>query len=211
MILIDGKPFLQHQLEFLKKEGITDIILCVGNFSEQIETYFSDGKRFGVDIKYSREDERLLGTAGALKNAERFLKKEFFIMYGDSYLFLNFKDVLSHFHRFNKSALMVVYKNFDKYAESNVVVEGGLVKKFDKKHKAKDMVYIDYGVSIFKKKVLDMIPKNEVYMLEELFPELIKQNEMLAFETKERFYEIGSNRGLYEFEHYVLTKKEGAK
>jgi NDP-sugar pyrophosphorylase family protein len=188
----------------LKKGGITDIVLCVGYLSKQIETYFGDGKRFGVNSKYSKEDERLLGTAGALKNAETLLEEEFFVMYGDSYLFLNFKEVWIHFQKFNKSALMVIYKNYDKYDKSNVVVEEGVVKKYDKKHKTKDMVYIDYGVSILRKKVLDMIPSNQVYSLEELFPALIKQNEMLAFETKERFFEIGSHRGLEEFKKYVL-------
>lgn len=204
MIMINGKPFLQYQLEFLKKEGITDIVLCVGYLSEQIETYFGDGKRFGVNIKYNRERGRLLGTAGALKNAERLLEDVFFVMYGDSYLLLNFKEVMSYYKRFNKSALMVVYKNYDKYDKSNVVVEDGLVKKYDKKHKTKDMIYIDYGVSILRKEVLNMISENQVYSLEDLFPALIKQNEMLAFETQARFYEIGSRRGLEDFKKYVL-------
>lgn len=211
-IMIEGEPFLQYQLEFLKKGGITNIVLCVGYLSREIETYFGDGKRFGVDIKYSKEDERLLGTAGALKNAEGVLEEEFFVLYGDSYLFLNFKEVWPHFQKFNKSALMVVYKNYDKYDKSNVVVENDMVTKYDKKHKTKDMIYIDYGVSILRKKVLDMIPSNQVYSLEELFPALIKQNEMLAFETKERLFEIGSHRGLEEFKKYVvlyLHRKEG--
>ena len=204
MIMINGKPFLQYQLEFLKRGGISDIVLCVGYLSEQIETHFGDGKRFGVDIKYSKEHERLLDTAGALKNAETLLEEEFFVMYGDSYLFLNFKEVQSHFQKFNKSALMVVYKNYDKYDKSNVAVGNGLIKKYDKKHKTNDMVYIDYGVSILRKKVLDVIPKGQVYSLESLFHELIKQKEMLAFETKKRFYEMGSYNGLEEFKKYVL-------
>ena len=213
MIMIEGTPFLQYQLEFLKTGGITEIVLCVGHLSEQIETYFGDGKRFGVNIKYSIERGRLLGTAGSLKNAETLLAEEFFVMYGDSYLFLNFEEVLKHFQKFNKSALMVVYKNYDKYDKSNVVVEEGMVNKYDKKHKTEDMVYIDYGVNILRKKVLNMISGNQVYSLENLFHELIKQKEMLAFETKERFYEIGSRRGLEDFKKYVLylhrNRKEG--
>ncbi len=211
MIMIEGKPFLQYQLEFLKNEGITDIVLCVGYLSKQIETYFGDGKRFGVNIKYSKEDERLLGTAGALKNAEGLLEGDFFLMYGDSYVFLNLEEVWEHFQKYNKSALMVVYKNYDKIDKSNAVVENGMIKKYDKKHKTKDMVYIDYGVSILKKEVLDMIQKDQVFSLEELFPELINKNEMLAFETQARFFEIGSYSGLEEFKKYVLylDRKEG--
>ena len=210
MIMIEGKPFLQYQLEFLKNEGITDIVICVGYLSKQIETYFGDGKRFGVNIKYSKEEERLLGTAGTLKNAEGLLEGDFFLMYGDSYLFLNLEEVWEHFQKYNKSALMVVYKNYDKIDKSNAVVENGMIKKYDKKHKTKDMVYIDYGVSILKKEVLDMIQKDQVFSLEELFPELINKNEMLAFETQARFYEIGSYSGLEEFKKFVyLHRKEG--
>lgn len=210
MIMIEGKPFLQYQLEFLKNEGITDIVLCVGYLSKQIETYFGDGKQFGVNLKYSKEEERLLGTAGTLKNAEKLLEEDFFLMYGDSYLFLNLEEVFGHFKKFNKSALMVVYKNYDKIDKSNAVVENGMIKKYDKKHKTKDMVYIDYGVSILKREVLDMIPRDQVFSLEELFPELINKNEMLAFETQARFFEIGSYSGLEEFKKFVyLHRKEG--
>ncbi len=85
-----------------------------------------------------------------------------------------------------------------------------MIKKYDKKHKTKDMVYIDYGVSILKKEVLDMIQQDQVFSLEELFPELINKNEMLAFETQARFYEIGSYSGLEEFKKFVyLHRKEG--
>lgn len=211
LIMIEGKPFLQYQVEFLKKGGITEIVLCVGHLSEQIETYFGDGKRFGVNIQYSRERERLLSTAGALKNAETLLAEDFFLMYGDSYLFLNFEEVFGHFQNLNKSALMVVYKNYDKYDKSNVVIRNGMVKRYDKKHKTEDMVYIDYGVSILRKKVLDIIPKAQIYSFEELFQELIKQNEMLAFETRERFFEIGSYDGLEEFKKYVLYLHRNCK
>ena len=134
MIMIQGKPFFQYQLEFLKKEGITDIVLCVGHLSEQIETYFGDGKRFGVNITYSKERDKLLDTAGALKNAERLLEDVFFVMYGDSYLFLDFEAVKGYYRIHNKSALMVVYKNHDIYDKSNVVVEDGMVMRYDKKH-----------------------------------------------------------------------------
>jgi NDP-sugar pyrophosphorylase family protein len=202
MIMIEGRPFLQYQLEFLRLAGITNVVLCVGYLSEQIERYFCEGERFGVEIKYSKED-KLLGTAGALKNAGELLEDVFFVLYGDSYLFLGFKEVFEHFQKFNKSALMVVYKNYDKYDRSNVVVKGGMVKKYDKKQKTEDMIYIDYGVSVFRKEVLEMIPRNEVFSLEELFQELIKLNAMLAFETGKRFYEIGSHSGLKDFKKYA--------
>lgn len=207
LVKIYGKPFLEYQIDLLRKQGIKDIVLCLGYLGEQIQEYFGDGKRFGVKIWYSYEREQLLNTAGALKNAENLLKDEFFVMYGDSYLFLDFHTIASYFHQFKKLALMVVYKNYDRYDKSNIVIEGNLVKKYSKKVKTKDMVYIDYGASLLRKEVLDLVPKNTPYSLEELFSKLISRKEVLAFEVKKRFYEIGSKKGLVEFQKFISGKR----
>lgn len=207
MLRVSEKPFLQYQLDFLKRSNVRDIVLCLGYLGEAIESYFSNGKDFGVSIKYSYED-KLLDTAGALRNAEKLLEDEFFVMYGDSYLFLDFEAAMSYFKKHDKLALMTVYKNYDRYDRSNVVVEGNLVKRYSKREKTKDMVYIDYGASILRKRTLDMVPQNQVYPLEELFAQLIEQKELLAFEVKERFYQIGSLEGLQEFERFISERGE---
>jgi len=206
MVQILGKPFLEYQLDLLKKNGIKDVVLCIGYLGEQIEKYFGDGHKFGFNIKYGRE-EKLLGTAGALKNACDLLKDVFFTLYGDSYLFLDFGAALSFFQSRNKLALMSVYQNYDRYDRSNTMIEGNLVKKFGKQEKTEDMVYIEYGANIFKKEVLNMIPDNQFYSLDNLFPRLVEMDELLAFEVKERFYEIGSPRGLKAFEEYIKGEK----
>ena len=199
---IQGKPFLEYQLELLRSAGIKNIVLCIGHMGDQIERFFGNGTKYGVNIKYSFEDKPL-GTAGALKKAEDLLNDTFFTMYGDSYVFLDFGRVMSYFESQNKLALMTVYKNCDQYDRSNTVVEGNLVKKYSKVEKTEDMVYIDYGANIFRKEVLRMIPGKQFYTLEELVPHLIDIEELLAFEVKERFYEIGSPQGLKEFERHI--------
>lgn len=204
MVKVCGKPFLEYQLEMLRKEGIQDIILCIGYMGEQIESYFGDGKRYGVNIRYSREN-KLLGTAGALKNAQELLDEVFFTLYGDSYLFLNFHTVMRYFESQDKLALMTVYKNYDQYGRSNVTADGNLVKKYSKKEKAEGMVYIDYGANILTKDVLNLIPEDQFYPLEELFPQIIERGELLAFEVTERFYEIGSIQGLRELEGFIRS------
>lgn len=203
MVIIEGKPFLEYQLEFLKNNGITDIVLCVGHLKEQVESYFGDGSQYGVRLKYSKEQGPLLGTAGALRNAIDFLDDTFFVMYGDSYLFLDFNKIWRYFHQFEKSGLMVVYKNKNKYDTSNVSIEGNIVNNYSKTERASNMVYIDYGASLLRKKVLDLVPENEYYSLETLFLSLIVQKELLAFPVKQRFYEIGSKEGLAEFQDYI--------
>jgi len=203
LIRIHGRPFLEYQLDSLRRGGVTDIVLCLGYLGEQIESYFGEGRQWGISIRYSYDGERLLGTAGALKNAEKLLDDRFFIIYGDSYLFLDFSAVAAYFNGLNKLGLMVVYKNYDRYDRSNAVIEGNLVKRYSKKIKTPDMIYIDYGASLLRKKALKLVPPDEVYPLEKLFTELIKREELLAYEVSERFYQVGTPEGLEEFKEYI--------
>jgi NDP-sugar pyrophosphorylase family protein len=203
MVRIWGRPFLEYQIEFLRKQGVTDIVLCIGHLGEQIESYFGDGSGFGVNIKYSHEDRRL-GTCGALKNARDLLDNTFFTLYGDSYVFLNFRETLSFFESRDKPALMTVYKNNGRYDRSNTAVEGELVSRFSKCQASDDMVYVEYGVNIFRKEVLDMVPQGP-YGTDELFERLVETGDLLAFEVRERFYQIGSPQGLEEFKRFAVS------
>ena len=203
MIQIYGKPFLEYQIEMLRKQSIKDIVLCVGHLAEKIQGYFGSGEKFGVNIRYSYDEDKLLGPIGAIKKAESLLDDVFFTMYGDSYISVDFNKVYTYFMGRNKLALMVVYKNYDKYDNSNIVVKNGRVMRYNEE-KTKDMVYIDYGVSIFRKKALDIIPKDMFYSTKDLYSKLTKQNNLLAYEVKKRFYHIGTLEALDEFKTKIL-------
>jgi len=203
LIEIQGKPFLEYQINLLKADGVKDILLCLGYLGEQIEERFGNGSKYGVNIKYIYDGKKLLGTAGALKKANKLLQEEFFLMYGDSYLPLNYLNIMSWYKKNDKLGLMVVFKNHDQYDKSNVSVEGNLVKSYSKINKMPDMVYIDYGASILKKDTLSFIPEDEIFPLENLFIHLIAQRQLLAYEVTERFYEIGSVKGIDEFRRYI--------
>lgn len=202
MIKIEGKPFLEYQIEMLKKQSIKDIVLCVGYLSEKIIEYFGDGEKFSVNIRYSHDGEEPLGPIGALKKAESLLDNVFFTMYGDSYVSVDFKKIFSSFSKYNKKALIVVYKNSDKYDTSNIVVKNGRVVRYNQE-KTTDMIYIDYGIQIFRKKALEIIPKNTFYSTKDLFSKLTKEDKLLAFEAKRRFYHIGNLNALEEFKKYI--------
>ena len=210
MIRIQGKPFLAYQLELLKKAGMEEIVVCIGHLGEQIETYFGGGERHGVRLRYSVE-KTLLGTAGALKNAGYLLDGPFLVMYGDSYLPIDFGSVTRYFQSQEKLALMTVFRNYDRFDRSNTAIEGNLVTEYDKKAKTQRMVYIDYGASVFRKKVLEMIPEDRHYSLEELFRQLITTKDLLAYQVQERFYEIGSAQGLRQFEDYISEEHDSLK
>jgi NDP-sugar pyrophosphorylase family protein len=202
LVQILDKPFLTYQLELLKNNCITDIVLCTGHLGAQIQEAFGDGSRYGVHIRYSPE-EKPLGTAGALKHAGPFLADTFIVMYGDSYLFLDFPKIMAYFISRNKLGLDTVFKNADSYDKSNIVIEKDMVVKYSKIEKTKDMVYIDYGAAIFRKEALRLIPENRFSPLEDLFIRLIGMKQLLAFEVTERFYEIGSPSGLRDFEEFA--------
>jgi len=198
MVRICGKPFLEYQLELLKKSNLKEIVLCVGYLKDKIESYFGNGSRFGVRIEYS-EEEKPLGTAGALRNAENILGDEFLVLNGDSYLAINYREVIEKYKLGNKLGLMVVYKNNNKYDKSNVMIADGLVTNYDRSGRIENMMHIDYGLSVLNKKALEFVPRGKFFQLDEVYRELIKRRQMMAFETQVRFYEIGSVQGLEDF------------
>jgi NDP-sugar pyrophosphorylase family protein len=204
MIEICGRPFLEYQIELLKKNDIRDIVLCVGYLCERIEEYFQDGSRFGVNIEYSREENGLLGTGGAVKNADGLLDSEFFIMYGDSYLPIDFIKVQRYFKTRDISACMTVFRNKSLYDKSNVVFKDGIVEAYDKKAWRPEMEYIDYGLTILTKDVLSRIPARVTFDLAEFLSNLARHRELHGYEVYDRFYEIGSFNGLQDFEKYCV-------
>jgi len=122
LVEIMGRPFLDYQIDLLRRAGIDNIVLCVGHLGRQIENYCGNGKKHGVSICYSYEDMPL-GTAGALKNAASLLNDVFLCMYGDSYLPADFHAMMQYFEVRKELAMMTVLKNNNRFDKSNTVVE----------------------------------------------------------------------------------------
>ncbi len=202
IVRVGNKPFLEHIINLLKQNAINDIVLCVGYLWEQIKDYFKDGKKFGVDIRYSVEKE-LMGTGGALKLSERYLEDDFLLLYGDSYLDIDLRKLMELHKEINKKCTMVVYDNKSKtFVRNNVEIDNkGYVVNYNKKTQDEKMDYVDAGVLTFKKSILNFIPQNKKVSLEEdVFPKLIKMKELYSFKSKNRFYDIGTMQRLKVFE-----------
>ncbi|MCI0531978.1 MAG: nucleotidyltransferase family protein [candidate division Zixibacteria bacterium] len=206
MLEIKGRPFLEYQLELLKENGITEILLCLGHLSDRIKSHFSDGSNFGVRLTYSTEPEKLLGTGGALRNAYELLQDEFLVTYGDSYLDFSYKDFIGQFRRGDSRALMAVYKNLNRWDKSNVVLQDDRVVVYDKKISQAGMDYIDAGALILAKEVVNQIPENQFHDLESVLKTLVSRRQLRAFRLQSRFYEIGSAQGLEEFSQLIESK-----
>ena len=204
MLMVAGKPFIAHQLLLLQKNGIKKVVICSGYLSNQIEDFVGDGSKFGLSATFCVDGEKLLGTGGAVKHALPLLEEEFFVMYGDSYLTVDFKHVFDHFLRSPCMGLMTVFKNRNAWDSSNIVFKGGKILTYDKKHKIPGMDYIDYGLGILRKSAFDLMGERQVFDLSELYQNLILKDQMSGYEVPERFYEIGSLSALEETQKYIL-------
>lgn len=199
LVPVAGRPFLAHQLELLHSRGIRRAVLCIGYLGEMIQRDFGNEK-FGIKLDYSLDGPKLLGTGGAIKRALPLLDEEFFVLYGDSYLPIDYAPIADFFHRSGKPGLMTVFRNEGKFDTSNVVFRHGEIKVYDKKNKLPEMQHIDYGLSMFKASVFDSYPADRVFDLAEVMGKLVREKQLAGFEVAERFYEIGSPAGLAELE-----------
>lgn len=209
LIEIAGRPFITYQLEYLRDQGVKQVVLSVGYLGEMIETLVGDGSRIGIDVRYSYDGAKLLGTGGAIKKALPLLGEEFFVLYGDSYLPINFLDVFYAFRASKKLALMTVLRNDNQWDVSNVVYEGGLLIEYDKKMSSVAMHYIDYGLGILSRSIFDSYPMDFAFDVADLYHDLSVDGKLAGYEVFERFYEIGSISGLEEAEIYISNFCKG--
>ena len=207
MIEVAGRPFIAHQLALLKKNDINQAVVCAGHLGGQIENFVGAGEKFGLSVSYSMDGEKMLGTGGAVKKALPLLGDVFFVMYGDSYLDVDFKTIYDYFLSCHREGLMTVIRNNNQWDKSNVVFEQGVIIRYDKKEKSTDMRHIDYGLSMFRKSAFDQMDDKIIFDLVELHQRLIAGNQLLGYEVKNRFYEIGSSPGLAETREYFMRSK----
>lgn len=203
MLELAGKPFIEHQLVLLKKQGVSKVVICAGYLGDQIRDYVQDGRGFGLSVKYSFDGEKLLGTGGALRKAQPLLDDVFFVMYGDSYLDTDFLPIAKFFLSQDKQGLMTVFRNENNWDTSNIVYDNGKIIKYDKDEIAPEMHYIDYGLSLLRSDCLANKDGTSSWDLADLYKELIAKGEMLGYEVKERFFETGSFSGLEETRRHL--------
>jgi len=195
LIDVAGRPFIDHQLELLRAEGVENVVLCVGHLGEMIEAHIGDGSRFGLSVRYSFDGEKLLGTGGALRRALPQLGDDFFVLYGDSYLEIDYAAVQATYGERAKPALMTVFRNEGQWDTSNVLFDGAKILRYDKRNPSADMKYIDYGLGILSSELLKH-RGNEAFDLADVYAELVDGGRLAGFEATKRFYEIGTPSGL---------------
>lgn len=206
LLELNGEPFLAHQLRLLQRNGVRRVVLCVGFLGEKIRDFAGDGRAFGLQLDYSFDGPKLLGTAGALKNALPLLGPEFLVLYGDSYLLCDYSSAARHFQSSGKLALMTVFRNDGQWDASNVEFENGRILAYSKKHGTPRMKFIDYGLGAFSAQAFDRVSPTEPRDLADLYSELLAENQLAGLEISQRFYEIGSAAGLEETARFLAAQ-----
>ena len=206
LVDVQGQPFLAHQLQLLRRHGVKRVVLSIGHRAELIETAIGDGAAFGLQVDYVRDGDTPLGTGGAVRRAAPLLADSFFVLYGDSYLDVDYAAVQRQFEQSGDPALMVVFRNDGRWDTSNVRLADGRIIAYDKWHPAPDMAYIDYGLGVFRRQVFDALPADQPADLASIYHQLATAGTLAGFEAPQRFYEVGSPEGLAEFRAFIAGR-----
>ena len=206
-----NRPFLKHTIVYLKKFGITDIILTLNYLPDVIRNRFGDGKEYGVHLTYCIEEDPL-GTAGAVKNAEDYLDDTFFVFNGDIFTDMNLADMLA-FHRRAKAKATISLTWVDNPSAFGVVETdiNQKVKRFIEKPPLNKATtnWINAGIYILEPEVLKKIPAGEYYMFEKgLFPRLLDDGSpVYGYTYKGYWLDMGTPQKYFNLKMDLLLKK----
>jgi NDP-sugar pyrophosphorylase family protein len=206
LVEINGKAFLEWQIQLLKEAGYTDFVFCISYKFEKVQEFLKQRNDFGVNIVYSIDGDKQLGTGGAVKKALHHLGSKFAVIYGDSYLPINYSKVEKNFLDSKDIACMTIYKNNNQFDRSNVEFKAGRIQRYSKNIQSDHMFYIDYGLTYLHSETFEGFKPNQAFDLSELLENLSISDSLAGFEADNRFYEIGSYEGILDLSNYLLRK-----
>jgi NDP-sugar pyrophosphorylase family protein len=209
MIPVAGEPFVRHQLRRLAEDGVTDVVISVGHMGEMIEDEVARHRPPGMTVVCVNDGPTLLGTGGAIRLAidRGLVGPQFLVEYGDSYLTVDHGDVWRSFDDGSWDALMSVLRNDAGLDVSNARVADGAVVEYTKgvaDPAGRGMMHVDYGLSVMRtQSVVEHVPAGAHCDLATVMHTVAAQSRLQAYEVSERFYEIGSERGLAALEAHL--------
>jgi MurNAc alpha-1-phosphate uridylyltransferase len=203
LLEVAGKPFLRWQLELLREHGADRIVLCVGYLGELIEERIGAGQDLGMDILYSYDGPQLAGTGGAVRTALPLLGDRFLVMYGDTYLRIDYADVQRAFADSGCPALMTVLRNDGRWDTSNASFDGSRVV-YDKRNPPPGAEWIDYGLGALRSDALGVSDDPD---LAGVYEELSRRGELAGYVATERFHEIGTPAALAETAEFLAPER----
>ncbi len=205
MMPVNGRPFLAHVMELLARNGAERVVICRGHLGEAIEQGLGDGAALGVEIVYSDEGPVPIGTAGALRRALPMLGERFLVMYGDTYLRVDYAAVAETHRRTGLPALMTVLRNDGRWGPSNASYARGRVL-YDKRDPPPGAAWIDYGLLAFTAGALREGDETDVA---DVLARISRAGGLAGVPVRRRFYEIGTPEALAETERFLARTGDG--
>lgn len=207
MIEFHGRPFLEYLIAMLAEQGICRVLLLLGYLPDAIRNHFGDGEKFGVRIEYVVGDVDL-ETGGRLKQAEDRLDPDFLLLYCDNYWPLPLAQLWSSYLKAGRSAQVTVYNNRDGYTRSNLSVDArGLVTIYDKSRKTPGLQGVDIGFILMRREVVGLLPGDGNVSFEaEIYPRLVADRQLAAFQTDHRYYSVGDHARLPITEAFLADR-----
>lgn len=203
LLEVAGQPFLLHQLRLLAKHGALQVVLCVGYRGELIEERLGT-TQFGIRISYSYDGPEPAGTLGAIRRAVPLLPRRFLVLYGDTYLQLNYGAAASAWQSSGLLGLMTILRNEGRWDRSNVCYADGRITAYDKAMPSRAMQWIDYGLGGLHADALDLVQVEEAD-LSVLYRYLAESRELFGYPVAKRFYEIGTPDALAETDAFLRS------
>lgn len=199
-----GRPFIDWQLDLLEKAGITSVYLLVSHFSNQIVDHLATREKKSLQIQCLVDGPVPAGTGGALLANYDSLPEIFFLMYGDSYLDIDYKAMYEYFLEQDLAYLMAVCKTpLNEVAISNAEVANGKVVQFSKNQFSIRMEYEDFGLSILRREILTPFLSNKNCDLSTITEKLAFEGKVGSYIVNDKYYEVGSSQGISDFEKHM--------
>ncbi len=209
MVPLSNRPFLEHLIGYLKKYNVNDIILTLGYLPEQIQSYFGDGSKFGVRITYLVEDFPL-GSAGAVKNAEKFVTEPFFVFNGDIFTDIDLGEMVN-LHQEKKATVSIALAPVDDPTPYGVVETDAenKVERFLEKPSWDEVTtnMINAGIYILEPSIFSYIPPNVFFTFErDIFPSWLEKGQAIYAYSCEAFWtDVGTPEKYLKLQHDLLA------
>lgn len=205
LVPIINRPVMEHIIELLKLHGFTDIMVNLHYLGDQIQSYFEDGSKWGVNIHYSCE-EQLWGDAGSVKRVQEFFKDEAFIVVGGDDLADIDLTRLVKTHRDKKALATIALSLVDDPSEYGIVLmnEEGRITRFMEKPKG-EVIFsntANTGVYVFEPEIFDLIPRNTFYLFgKTFFPQMLAQGRALYGHLTASYWKDVGSLQIYQETH----------
>ena len=210
MISLLGKPILQYEIETLEKQGVIDIVLVIGYLGEQIVSYFGDGSRFGVHIRYIEEKDPL-GTAGSLFYLKDKVSDDFLLLNGDNIFDVDINRFFNSHKKNNCLATILTHPNNHPFDSSVIVADKkGLVTRWMTKEEPRSWYRnrVNAGLHFINSKLLnEFVEPKKTDLDRDVLKPLISDKQLFVYDSPEYIKDMGTPDRYYQVIEDLKNKK----